>query len=82
LGATADSRIIYAYAPGKLGFVVSTDDGKTFKSFGEGLPAGGFVKKGAHVRANAGGSLFYAAINNTLYVGRRHSGAVAITDVD
>ena len=46
-GATADARLIYAYEPTKLGMAVSQDDGKTFASFSEGLPKGGFVRQGA-----------------------------------
>jgi len=80
-GPTADSRIIYAYEPTKLGLAVSQDNGKTFTSFSQGLPTGGFVKQGAHVRANAGGSVFFAAINNRLYIGRRYTGAITITDL-
>ncbi len=81
-GATADARLIYGYEPAKLGMAVSQDNGKSFAGFSTGLPSGGFVKRGAQVRANAGGSIFYAAINNALYVGRRHTGAVAISEVE
>ena len=34
------------------------------------------------MRANAGGSVFFAAINNSLYVGRRNTGVIAISDID
>jgi len=80
-GPTAGTQIIYAYEPTKLGMVVSQDGGQTFGSFSNGLYKGQFVKQGSHIRASAGGGTFFAVINDSLYVGRRHTGKIAISDI-
>jgi hypothetical protein len=80
-GANADRKLIYGYSPAKLGFAFSEDDGATFTAMSDGLPTGVFVRQGAQVRANAGGSVFFGAINGGLYVGRRYSGVLSITDI-
>lgn len=80
-GATADSQLLFAYESTKLGMVVTEDDGKTFASFHDGLFTGEYVKEGAHIRAAANGNVFYAAINNTLYIGQRFTGDLAISGV-
>jgi hypothetical protein len=61
--------------------MVSQDEGRTFAAFSRGLPTGAFVKEGAHVRANADGNLFLAAVNNMLYVGRRYTGSFDVSDI-
>jgi hypothetical protein len=80
-GPTAATQIIYGYEPTKLGMVVSQDGGQTFDSFSNGLYKGQFVKQGSHIRASANGGTFFAAINDSLYVGRRHTGTIAISDI-
>jgi hypothetical protein len=80
-GATADSKIFYGYSPAKLGFAYSEDNGETFAPKSEGLPTGRIVRQGAQVRANAGGSVFFAAVNGGLYIGRRYTGTLAISDI-
>ena len=67
----ADRQLVYAYAPAKLGMVVSTDGMKTFTAHSRGLFTGPFVREGAHIRANANGALFYAVVNRALYRGLR-----------
>ncbi len=70
-GPTADSQVLYAYEPRKLGFLASTDNWGTYAPAGTGLYTGPFVKEGACVRASANGTVFYAAVNDRLYVGCR-----------
>ena len=52
-----------------------------FDSLSEGLYTGPFVKEGSTLRANANGGMFYAVINNSLYVGRRVENGVNVADV-
>lgn len=70
-GPTADSQILYACEPKKLGLLVSSDGWKTVTPQGAGLAIGAFIKEGACVRAAANGTAFYGVINDVLYVGRR-----------
>ena len=80
-GANADCQIAYAYEPTKLGMVVSADGFKTFWTAGTGLYTSEFIKEGAHIRANATGTGFYAVVNGVLYVGRVRLQPVAVSDV-
>jgi len=80
-GPTADSQIVYACEPTRLGMVASGDGFKTFSTHSAGLYTGSFVKEGAHIRAGADGQVFYAVVNDVLYVGRVRPGALAVEDV-
>jgi hypothetical protein len=80
-GPHADSQIGYAYEPRKLGMLVSVDNWKTSTSQSAGLYTGAFVKDGARIRANANGTVFFASINNVLYVGRRRPGPLEVSRV-
>ena len=51
-----------------------------FQRYSEGLFTGPFVKEGSALRANANGGMFYAAINDTLYVGRRVQAGLDISE--
>ena len=77
-GPTADTQVVYAYEPRKLGMVVSTDELATTAAASAGLYTGAFVKEGAHIRASANGTVFYAVANDVLYVGWRDAGALAV----
>jgi len=70
----ADAQLLYAYDPDELGMLVSTDGMKTFSSQSRGLFTGPFVREGAHIRANANGTVFYAVANGVLYRGLRLGG--------
>lgn len=74
-GPNADTEVLFAYEPRKAGLLVSTDGGKTLLPAGTGLYTGAFVKEGARVRANLPGTVFYATVNETLYVGRKRAAA-------
>jgi hypothetical protein len=80
-GPHADSQVLYAYEPKKLGLVVSVDNWKTCTPQSAGLYTGAFVKEGARIRANANGTVFFASINNVLYVGRRRPGPLEVSRV-
>ena len=77
----ADAQLLYAYDSAKLGMVVSTDGMKTFSSHSRGLFTGPFVREGAHIRANANGTIFYAVANGALYRGLR-LGNLRLADVE
>ena len=65
-GAQADQQLVYAYDPLELGMVVSTDGLKTTSSHSRGLITGPLVGEGAHIRASADGSRFFAVANGSL----------------
>jgi hypothetical protein len=69
-GPYVNKEILYAYEPSKLGLVLSEDGFQTGSLHSQGLCTGAFVKDGAHVRANANGTAYYAALNGALYLGR------------
>ena len=69
-GPYVNKEVLYAYEPSKLGLVLSEDGFQTGSLHSQGLCTGAFVKDGAHVRANANGTAYYAAVNGTLYLGR------------
>ena len=77
-GPHADTQIVYAYEPRKLGMVFSTDEMATSSTASAGLFAGAFVREGAHIRASANGAVFYAVVNDALYVGWREAGPLAV----
>ncbi|MGB2824217.1 MAG: choice-of-anchor X domain-containing protein, partial [Phycisphaerae bacterium] len=79
-GPRADKELIYAYEPRRLGMVVSTDGMKTFTTQSRGLYVGPFVKEGAHIRANANGLRFFAAVNGSLYTGFVRGGGVSVAE--
>ncbi|MDD5262293.1 MAG: hypothetical protein PHD76_10655 [Methylacidiphilales bacterium] len=68
-GPNADVLSLCLYNTSKLGLVFSTDELSTNRAI-NGLPVGAFVKEGASVRPNANGTIFYAAINESLLIGR------------
>jgi len=79
-GPHADSQVIYAYEPRRLGMVVSADGFASVSKASAGLYTGPFVKEGAHIRASAGGSRFYAVVNDRLYLGRKNQGPLAVAE--
>lgn len=79
-GPRADKEMVYAYEPSRLGLIVSLDGMKTCTAHSRGLYVGPFVKQGAHVRANANGRVFYAAVNGGLYVGRVRSRGLTVAE--
>lgn len=92
-GATADSQVVYAYEPRKLGLVVlnpaagAGEDGAAALAdtrpvtASDGLLACAVVREGAQLRANANGTVFYACVNSLLYRGVRIGGATPIQSV-
>lgn len=46
-----------------------------------GLFTGPLVAEGAHIQANANGTVFYAAVNKSLYVGRQTASATLVREV-
>ena len=80
-GAHADEEIIYAYEPTKLGMLVSRDNLTTTSAQSRGLYTGPYIKEGSHIRANANGTIFYAVVNDVLYVGHTRGGAFKISNV-
>ncbi len=53
-----------------MGLVISPDQLASTSTASDGLPIGSLVKDGAVVRPNANGTVFYAAINGALTIGR------------
>lgn len=80
-GHHADAQVLAAYDPTKLGMVVSTDDGKTWSPHSRGLYTSPFVREGAHLRANASGTVFYAVANGILCRGFRRDGPLQVRSV-
>jgi len=80
-GPTADSQVFYAYEPTKLGMVASLDGLRTLTPCNQGLPLSPFVAEGAHLRANANGTVFYAVANGALAKGFRFDGALKVSNV-
>gem|GEM_PF-587217 len=68
-GSSADALNLCLYNPSQLGLIFTTDDLATTHAY-SGLPVGAFIKEGAAVRPNANGTVFYAAINESLLIGR------------
>jgi len=79
-GAHADDERLYAYDPRREGLVQAPLPFEAYRSAGRGLATGPFIRDGARLRANAGGSRFYAALNGTLYTARNRA-AFRIDDV-
>jgi|ETNmetMinimDraft_15_1059895.scaffolds.fasta_scaffold01099_2 hypothetical protein len=80
-GITEDQEIAYAYEPTKLGLIVSTDRFKTHTTQNKGMHLRTFARSGAHVRANANGTVFFAVANRVLYRGPRQEGVHRITEL-
>lgn len=80
-GPTVDTEIVFAYSPEHLGMIYSEDHMETVSSEKQGLFTGPYVKEGAHIRANANGTMFYAVVNDALYRGFVGQGATSIRDV-
>ncbi len=80
-GHHADSQVFYAYEPTRLGMIVSADAFKTFTTCSQGLHISPFVAEGAHLRANASGTVFYAVANGVLSKGFRHDGPLKVSSV-
>jgi len=89
--ANADREMYYAYDPKNLGLVTmtaqqldspppaDTNDQTAPPAYiaqNEGLPNFPLVMEGAQVRANANGTVFYAVVNKTLYVGQNTGSSV------
>lgn len=80
-GPCADSQVVFAFDPKKLGMVAwstatvgeSSDLIYAIPVNGQptphskGLYTNAIVREGAHLRASAGGTVFYAAVNSMLY---------------
>ncbi len=69
-GPTADDEALYLLEPRKLGLVRTTNDLQSVTTHKRGLYTGSFVQEGAVARANANGTIIYAAVNGSVYVGR------------
>jgi hypothetical protein len=67
--AHADAPVAYLYEPAERGLIWTTNDLTVAVSQSQGLYRGAFVREGAQVRANAGGTRFYGAINGVLWIG-------------
>ncbi len=80
-GPTADSEFLYAYEPTKLGMIVSTDGFTTVSTCSQGLYTSPFVREGAHLRANANGTVFYAVANGVLSKGYRFDGPLKVSQI-
>jgi hypothetical protein len=80
-GHHADSQLFYAYEPTKLGMVLSMDGFKTISTHSQGLYTSPFVREGAHLRANANGTVFYAVANGVLSKGYRFDGPLEVSHV-
>jgi hypothetical protein len=80
-GRNADQELIFTYDTRKLGLVVSTSGMERWSSLAAGLPTGPFVREGAHIRANANGTVFYAAANHRLWQGRVYTGPDPLSDI-
>jgi hypothetical protein len=82
-GPHADTQLFYMYEPAKLGMAWSTDSLRSVSAQNEGLVTGPFVKEGAHIRANANGTVFYAVANGALAVGRNEPpGFPSVSEVE
>jgi hypothetical protein len=79
-GAHADDERLYAYEVRREGLVLAPLPFQAYRSAGRGLATGPFVRDGARLRANAGGSRLYAIANGTLYTGRDQA-AFCVEDV-
>ena len=66
----ADAPVVYLYQPTGRGVMWTTNDLTGTVDQSRGLYRGTFVSDGSQVRANAGGTRFYGAINGALWVGR------------
>ena len=72
-GSTAATRVLAAYSPRKGGLMLAAGrlDPSSAVARNAGLYVGPYIKSGAECRANANGSVYYAAVNNVLWVARR-----------
>lgn len=68
-GPNADVVNLCLYSPAQLGLVLSTNDLATVQAV-PGALVSPLIKEGAAIRPNANGTVFYAAINGTLAIGR------------
>jgi len=80
-GHHADCQVFFAYEPTRLGMAVSLDGFKTFTTCSQGLYTSPFVAEGAHLRANASGTVFYAVANGVLSKGFRFDGPLKVSNV-
>jgi hypothetical protein len=79
-GPRGDKELLYAYEPKRIGLVTSLDGMATSATPGKGVYVGPFIKEGAHVRANANGGRFFAAVNGALQVGYVRTRGVSVSD--
>jgi len=72
-GPTDATEVLAAYDPYRHGLVLSARRFRAGSRFSRnrGLYVGPFVKSGARCRANANGSVFYAVLNDALWIARR-----------
>jgi len=80
-GHHADAQIVYAYEPTRRGMLVSADGLKTLSAHSRGLYTSPFVREGAHLRANANGTAFFAVANGILSRGFRIDGRLVVSQV-
>lgn len=69
-GSHADQTLVYLYQPTRQGVLWTTQGLAEAEPQNAGLYRGTFVNEQARVRANAGGTCYYAAINGAVWVGR------------
>ena len=80
-GHHAGSEAIVAYEPTRLGMILSEDGMESQTVQSRGLYVGPLVREGAHVRANASATVFFAVANGTLSRGCRQDGALQVRNV-
>ncbi len=69
-GVTAEQEQLALYQPSTRGLIGTPDGLSEATDLSRDLYRGSFVAEGAAIRANAGGTRFYGAINGALWVGR------------
>ena len=92
-GPTADTQLLYGFEPTKRGLALISmpapgepvaQDGHyepAVQYASDGLLTTSVVREGAHIRANANGTCFYACINSLLYQGDRDEGTTSVRTV-
>jgi hypothetical protein len=92
-GNNPEKRMVFAYQPKKLGMVVFTpeqllgsdedqqQDASAYRTMSDGLFTGALVMDGAHIRASADGTTFYAVVNRAFYRSDVIAGSISITNV-
>ena len=70
-GSSADAQNVCLYDTAQRGLVISGDDLATTQTASDGLPVSSLMREGALIRPNANGTVFYAAANGSLSIGRQ-----------